>query len=1201
MAEAEMKGKVSLEPKVVISTKNVKDSCASTYSNEPASITRRDRITITVTVKPQYAVHDMLNEELVRAAFPDGTPVIPDLWDIHVEQSHPVPSKVKGKTAFVGWSTVQWNGKSLKDIGLPELIRWVGQDSKKFYEAQRKFVANSNDIASKLNLCDICNHPKPEVCICSPGCRLTMPKIDETCPEGYCGRCEAHHNEDESIFEFQDSDSESHPSDEDLYDDQVGTKFVSALLPRYYRAKKWWQKKSVYWTENIEDQCIDIALNRLDWLETSPWVCWTNWVPTDWLQQDWMKNVIWMSHEQEIRARIRRSYLNHIILCLAICFVSLYISWYLLVILVIPMSGISGVVNFEKNKLYGEVSSQNDAMPAIFKMYRDKHVKWITSCCVAIAGLYAVAQVWKAFKVVPAPQGNISPTTTKEIDERDSEVSPWAGTIVSPMPCSKQAQTTTVDQLEKLVESNLCHMTIRREVEGGVKLNHCDAFFPKSNVALIPNHIWKADDVKAKFVRHDPKQIGGNFESYLYRKHSVSIPDTDFSLVWIPNGGDWKDLTTYFPGDRFASVPGRLVYKDENGLFKKSKLNMLSGHVQTKAAEFFGAHYQLSFKTFDGLCMAPVITETKGPLIGGFHLGGRADSTQGCCGLLTQMQFNLAFEELSKKEGVLLSKSSGTVPIQMYDVQYFQGTSIHPKSPINYLPHDTNCKYYGQVTGRSSYHSTVETSVLSKHVEEICGVPQKWGPPKFRTGYPWQASLRHSAKPSCGIEGSLLVKASKDYEGVILSALDNLPKLKSRVRPLDEMETVCGIDGLRFIDKMPPSTSVGFPLGGPKSGFLKPGNLEDYPSHQCPMILDQRFWDAAQDAEQTYLRGERAYPIFKACLKDEPTSLDKNKVRVFQGATIALQLIVRKYFLPVARILSVLPLLSECAVGVNAQGPEWDQLARHVKKYGADRILAGDYSKYDLRMPAQVMFCAFRILINIAKHCGYSEEHVIIMEGIATDICYPLMAYNGDLIQHFGSNPSGQNLTVYINSIVNSLLFRCAFFHIVGNRTNKSFRSACSLITYGDDAKSSVHRDFPEFNHISVAAFLAERDMVFTMPDKESIPTAYMHDEDADLLKRKNISCPETGMIMGALQEDSIFKSLHATLHSKALTKEQQAMANIDGALREWFSHGRHTYELRREQMKRVAQAADVAHGCHLLDQTYDEALSNWKEKYKVE
>jgi hypothetical protein len=125
--------------------------------------------------------------------------------------------------------------------------------------------------------------------------------------------------------------------------------------------------------------------------------------------------------------------------------------------------------------------------------------------------------------------------------------------------------------------------------------------------------------------------------------------------------------------------------------------------------------------------------------------------------------------------------------------------------------------------------------------------------------------------------------------------------------------------------------------------------------------------------------------------------------------------------------------------------------------------------------------------------------------------------------------------------------------------------------------------------------------MVFTMPDKESIPTAYMHDEDADLLKRKNISCPETGMIMGALQEDSIFKSLHATLHSKALTKEQQAMANIDGALREWFSHGRHTYELRREQMKRVAQAADVAHGCHLLDQTYDEALSNWKEKYKVE
>jgi hypothetical protein len=79
MAEADMKGKVSVEPKVVIGTKNVKDTCATVYSNEPASITRRDRITLTVKVKPEFAVHDMLNEDKVKAAFPNGAPLIPFL------------------------------------------------------------------------------------------------------------------------------------------------------------------------------------------------------------------------------------------------------------------------------------------------------------------------------------------------------------------------------------------------------------------------------------------------------------------------------------------------------------------------------------------------------------------------------------------------------------------------------------------------------------------------------------------------------------------------------------------------------------------------------------------------------------------------------------------------------------------------------------------------------------------------------------------------------------------------------------------------------------------------------------------------------------------------------------------------------------------------------------------------------------------
>jgi hypothetical protein len=1184
MAEADMKGKVSVEPKVVIGTKNVKDTCATVYSNEPASVTRRDRITLTCKVKSEYAVHDMLNEDKVRAAFPAGTPLIPNFWDITVEKSYPIPHGVKGKPATIGWEVVEYNGKPLKDIGLPELIRWIGQDSTKFYANQKEFVAKNNNLDKQIQLCSECRFPTPDVCICKQEVPVFLHKMDQRCITGYCTRCEAHHKEED---------------EEEVLTHQLGERIAAAVIPRFRKWEQLIRPRITLWTTVAEKQSVEVLLERLDWLETSRWVCWTNWIPQDWLEKEWMKHVIWFTHETELRARIQQTYFNHLVLACCIGYFYFYVHPYFQYLLIFPLAGIAGIVEFEKKRMYEDIVADNDAMPKIFKMYRDRHIKWITGCCAVIAGIYAIAQIYKAFRVVPEPQGNLDPKTDEEIVERDSEVNPWAGVKVSAMPCTEKSKTTTPDRLEKMVQDNLCHMVVSLEDNGKTRMFECDAFFPKSNVAIVPRHVWKADDLKAKFTRHDPSLIGGNFECFLYRKFSIDVPNTDLSVVWVPNGGDWKDLTDYFPLQRFSNVPARLTYKKKDGSCIGSKLMMDVGEVITLAAEFFGAKYNLKFETFEGLCIAPLITETKGPLIGGFHLGGKNGETRGCSGLLLKNEFESAFESLRQVPGVVLSKSSGTMPKELYDIQFFQNNDVHPKSPINFLPHGTNCKYYGQVKGRASYHSDVEPTVISEHVEEVCGVPQKWSGPKFRTGWPWQASLQYSTKPSCGIEGSLLELAADDYVTGLLKTLEDIPSLKLGVKPLTEMETVCGIDGLRFIDKMPSNTSVGYPLSGPKLNYLTLLDPTDHPTHQCPAELDKRFWDHAREMEELYLKGERAYPIFKACLKDEPTKKIKDKVRVFQGAPIALQLLVRKYYLPVARVLSMLPLTSECAVGINAQGPEWDQLAKHVMRFGKDRILAGDYSKYDLRMPAQVMFVAFRILMDIAKECGYSEHDLTIMEGIATDICYPLMAYNGDLIQHYGSNPSGQNLTVYINSVVNALLFRCAYYYLTRERENvPEFREVCSLITYGDDAKSSVHEDFPEFNHIAVAQFLEDRDMKFTMPDKESEPTPYMTDDEADLLKRANVYSEDTGMIMGALDEDSIFKSLHATLKSKAITREQQAMQNIDGGLREWFSHGRDVYESRREQMKEIAKRADIIHGCTVIHETYDDRLQKWKTKY---
>jgi hypothetical protein len=254
-------------------------------------------------------------------------------------------------------------------------------------------------------------------------------------------------------------------------------------------------------------------------------------------------------------------------------------------------------------------------------------------------------------------------------------------------------------------------------------------------------------------------------------------------------------------------------------------------------------------------------------------------------------------------------------------------------------------------------------------------------------------------------------------------------------------------------------------------------------------------------------------------------------------------------------------------------------------------------------MPASLIIAAFKVLINIAEECGdYSEDDIVIMKGICTEIAYSCVAYNGDIIIHAGSNPSGQNLTVYINCIVNSLLLRCAYYHmypaIEGNP--EPFRHNCAAMTYGDDMKGSVRKGCDWFNHISYADFLAKRGMVFTMPDKESKPTEYMTDEDADFLKRHNRFNEDTGLIHGVLDEASIFKSLHTVLKSKSVSPQDQSAMNIDGALREWWQYGSEMYEMRREQMRIVADKANIAYLCTELDTSYEDRLNMFKEKYDV-
>lgn len=161
----------------------------------------------------------------------------------------------------------------------------------------------------------------------------------------------------------------------------------------------------------------------------------------------------------------------------------------------------------------------------------------------------------------------------------------------------------------------------------------------------------------------------------------------------------------------------------------------------------------------------------------------------------------------------------------------------------------------------------------------------------------------------------------------------------------------------------------------------------------------------------------------------------------------------------------------------------------------------------------------------------------------------------------------------------------------------RPFREAVSLVTYGDDNIGSVHESFTDFNISSCAQILAQYGQEYTMPDKSSQISKFLPKENFEFLKRNSVFHGALGCHVGALSENSIFKSLHCYLRPKkcALTPSEACAVNIDGALREWFNHGEDIYERRRKEMCEVAQNTQLYERCMMLQRSYADCVELWK------
>ena len=728
------------------------------------------------------------------------------------------------------------------------------------------------------------------------------------------------------------------------------------------------------------------------------------------------------------------------------------------------------------------------------------------------------------------------------------------------------------DRVAQMLSKNCVHATIRRTVDGVVIPRHIKMICIGGNNYITNNHNLPPNlDLSVELIHTQTTSgVNGNLTFLLTQSEIKRYAHLDLAALRIRNLPPKKVIVDYFCKDTFrGQFCGSYIKRDMNGEVVHNELQNI--RFQPKFSDELGITLQTwsgysTQVTLKGDCGSMLLANAPcGPVILGMHSLGNSFKNIFCT-RVTQEFLNQVTSDIGD-----IVIQSGTPSLSTDQIKR-ELVPLHRKCPLRYIE-DGVANTYGSFSGfKVAPKSSVQDSVLAPELKKH-GYEKKYDKPVMSSWEPWHIAIKEMINPVTMIRQDLLKNCVDEFTHDIFNLL---PKdALSSVMVYDDFTAINGAAGVTYVDKLNRNTSMGNPWKKSKKFYLH--EIEGRGETQDAVTFEPEVMQRVEDCINKYKSGERYMACFCAHLKDEATSYKKiksKKTRVFTGAPIDYSIVVRKYLLSIIKLIQSNRFVFDSAPGTIAQSLEWQEIREYLTQFGDDRLVAGDYGKFDKRMPPTVIMAAFDIIKNICKKAGYSDEDLTVVSGIANDTAYPLIDFNGDLIEFYGSNPSGHPLTVIINGLVNVLYIRYCFKIIVGDKLN--FKENVALMTYGDDNAMGISPSLPQFNHTSIQKVLADVGIVYTMADKEAESVPFIHIDDVSFLKRTWRWEPELDAYVCPLEHESIEKMLMVNVASKTIAKEAQAIAVVSTALREYFWYGREIFEKKQILLKGVVSKLNL-------------------------
>lgn len=1192
-AGVEEKGRVPVQPKLLLINTN-NETMLSEMSVCAYSRMRRGDIYIRATVRPEFARErdgsymNEIDSAKVNAFFTkvraDGTsyiefPTLPNLWNIRLQRPiMKVPQRTPGTIGpgAKGDTHCVLEDLTRRTYNIYEALDIINERAIEFYAQQKGIVEMNSRMDEDYTLCP-CGCKKSKVFCESITPKEPKPVLQSESLATIAVRCIATRAWLKA-WDFHDSIVK--------FFEEVELNLCEAstevLMENYDR---WFHDVFLFYASMIPVKLDQNFFGRI-FLNT-------------WFVQSFTR------HHRTIRKRMiiipfAVAMIASVILCYYRRALLYPIIVYDLLYIVHVLIAYRRVGEEAKTRLLREIAERKRSLSPVALVQRQHYGKMLFYGITGAATLVTTLKVLKMIKSMWDAQKNqeslLRPTELTEVEVRNALPNEWADKTIG----SLEKGTASRDQLNQVVRRNL----VKCEVFGsGSQAKSC-ALILTAGLLVMPKH-----NLVAGWDRMRISRPGFYLDIPLCERNVYACPERDIVFVYSANIRG-RDIAKHLRAQNVDTSILRLIpsplthtYVDEDGEYVTQDLHgSWSNSIVASDGKFCGWNYPMKISSFIGSCgSAIVIRDGVKWVLGGIHLAG--NGLVGAAGSISEADLALARDYFKDLPDVATMACVPTTIVGDSEALTLQAV---PKdtSPLVWRKGDNHYEYIGSCKGENSFYSSVKPSLITDTITRVTGHKNNYGPPRAKPWYrPYHLDLEKRSNQPIGFKVGELADASAEYISTFVQAFEKLPDEVANYfckRPLDNQQILFGIGGMRFVDRMNFSTSIGFPYTGKKTKFctLEGEDIVD---------LKPEIWEEIKKVETVLHLGFRAFQPFKTSLKDEITKQFKDdgsenqKVRVFTCAPITLQILIRKYYLPVAAVLSHLPLDSEQAVGINASGPDFHELIEHIKQNGDKTgYVAGDFSKYDLGMSANAIMMAFYTMRKIAeKVLCYTERDLYMMEMIANEVANPMIAYNGEMILMAGSNPSGQNMTVYINGIVNSLYHRCVF-----NRLKKehnlegTFSTECRATFYGDDSLLAPSERVAKHVHFNAfAKVYKEVGIGYTPADKSASAPDLVKMEDIDFLKRKPVYNPDLDQYMGALDFGSIIKSLHCNA-TDTLPPDVASAVNLDGSIREMFNHGREKYEEWREKVRIIGEEHDLLPMIKNIDVPYDVYLQRYKAKY---